>query len=401
VVDPCAKVADRINRGCPRVHLLVTSREPLGVDGELVHRVRPLSLPTEDTASLEDLPGSDAVQLFVQRARAHDDTFAVEDSTAAIVASIRRRLDGIPLAIELAAARLTSMSLVHLNERLDQRFRLLTGGSRTAMARQQTLQATVDWSFDLLSGPEQEVMRRLSVFVGGFELEAAEAVCGAAVAETFEVAELLGSLVNQSLVMAERSSGSLRYRLLETIRHYAANQLDERGGAESRQACSAHAEYYLQLAEAPAQGAPGGRQGSWLKRMDLEWDNIRAPLAYLHGEPERTDEVLRLSVALHRFLESRGHLDGVAHLRAGLDLADFRRPDSSSSSRAVRGERSRWGPAGVRGHERDAYRGRTRSTGARHGVRPRRSGSDGRGTRPAFVARPPAGRSQRGVTTWH
>ena len=261
--------------------------------------------------------------MFTERARAHDDTFALDDSVASLVGSICRRLDGVPLAIELAAARLASMSLVHLNERLDQRFRLLTGGARNAVARQRTLQAAVDWSFELLSSPEQAVLARLSVFVGGFELDAAEAVCGGGEVELFEVADLLGSLVQKSLVVAERSSGSLRYRLLETTRQYAADQLVATTGAPGvRRVQQAHASFYLQLAEAASPELTGPRQGSWLKRLDLEWDNVRAALAYFFGEPDRTKEVLRLGVALHLFFLTRGHVEPVGYLRAALERAD-------------------------------------------------------------------------------
>jgi predicted ATPase len=323
VVDTCAKLADLVERGCPRVYLLVTSREPLGIDGERVYRLRPLSLPPQDAASAGDLAGSDAVELFAERARSHDSGFVLEDSTAGLVASICRRLDGVPFAIELAAARLSAMSLVDLNERLDQRFRLLTGGSRTAVARQRTLQATVEWSFDLLNEPERAVLRRLSVFVGGFDLDAAEVTGATEAVETSGIADLLASLVNKSLIVAEPSSGSLRYRLLETIRQYAADQLVRSGGeAEAARARSAHAEYYLQLAETAAAELTGPRQGRWLKRLDLEWDNLRAALAYLSAEPGRTTDVLRLGVALFRFLISRGLLDPVAQLRAAPDRAD-------------------------------------------------------------------------------
>jgi predicted ATPase len=230
VVDACAKLADLVERSCQEVHLLVTSREPLGIDGERVYRVRPLSLPSEEATSVGDLEGSDAVELFVERAGARGDTFVLEDEVAGLVASICRQLDGIPFAIELAAARLGTMSLGHLSERLDQRFRLLTGGSRTALARQRTLQAMVDWSFDLLSQHEKDVLCRLSVFSGGFELEAAEAIGARGAIEAFDVADLLASLINKSLVVAERSPGAIRYRLLETIRQYAADQpVDRRG----------------------------------------------------------------------------------------------------------------------------------------------------------------------------
>jgi predicted ATPase/class 3 adenylate cyclase len=320
VIDACANLVDLINRSCPRVHLLVTSREPLGIDGERVYRVLPLSLAPEEAVTVAELEGSDAVALFVVRARAHDDTFVLDDSIAALVASICRRLDGIPFAIELAAARLASMSLAHLSERLDQRFRLLTGGTRNALPRQRTLQATVDWSYDLLSAPEQAVLRRLSVFVGSFELDAAEAVCATCVAEAVEVAEHVGSLVNKSLVVVERSSGSLRYRLLETIREYAAGQLAAASGeAETRRTRLAHADYYLQLSEAAAPELTGAGQGPWLKRLDLEWENIRASLASLVEDPDRTEALLRLGVALHRFLLTREHVNPIRDLQAALE----------------------------------------------------------------------------------
>lgn len=320
VIDAAAELADLVERNCPRVHLLATSREPLGVESEHVHLVRPLSLPSADAALVDDLDGSDAVKLFVQRARSHDDAFALDDSVAAVVASICRRLDGLPLAIELAAARLNAMSLVHLHERLDQRFRLLTGGSRNALMRQRTLQAMVEWSFDLLTYLESRALRRLSVFVGGFELEAAEAVCATSDIESCDVSDLLASLVDKSLVVAERSSEKLRYRLLETIRQYAAHQLAAAGGdREMVEARRAHGEYYLCLAERIAPELVGPHQGQWLKQLDLEWDNLQATLTYLGTEPEEIEAVLRLGVALFRFLLTRGQrAAAIAHLQAAL-----------------------------------------------------------------------------------
>jgi non-specific serine/threonine protein kinase len=324
LVDACARFADQLNRSCSQVRLLATSREPLGVDGERVYRVPPLSLPIEGASSLDEIRESDAVALFLERARAHDSTFALDSSTAGLVASICRRLDGMPFAIELAAARSASMSLAHLNDRLDQRFRLLTEGARTALPRQRTLRATVDWSFDLLSGPEQAVLLRLSVFSGSFELEAAEAVCATGPVAVPEVADLLGSLVNKSLAVAERSSGSLRYRLLETIRQYAAERfLAAEGDGGVRQVRNEHAQFYLGLAETAAPELMGRRQGEWFKRLDLEWDNIGAALGYLFAEPARTEEVLRFGVALQRFLGSRGHLEAIVTLRGALERPDL------------------------------------------------------------------------------
>ncbi len=263
VIGGAAELAELLNRRCPRLKLLATAREPLSIESEHVYRLGPMSLPPAGAASVQDLGGSDAVQLFVERARAHDSTFVLEEPTAELVASVCRRLDGIPLAIELAAARLASMSLAHLDHRLDQRFRLLTGGPRTALPRQRTLQATVDWSFELLAPPERDVLNRLSVFSGGFELEAAEAVCCGEALPITDVADALGSLVNKSLVIAQRSSGSLRYSLLETIRQYGGERLLGAGGqAELHRARAAHAQFYLQFAERAAPSCSGRSKAS-------------------------------------------------------------------------------------------------------------------------------------------
>ena len=306
VIDSVAKMVDVIGRNCPRVSIIVTSREPLGVDGERVYRVRSLSLPADDVEGVQDLEGSDAVELFVARARAKDSTFELTDSVAPLVASVCRRLDGIPLAIELAASRLSSMSLEDLHGRLDQRFRLLTGGSRNALPRQQTLGATVAWSYDLLTDPERDLLRRLSVFVGGFDLQGAEAVCAGGGFESFDVADILSSLVNKSLVTAERISTSLRYRLLETIRQYAADQLIESGGGvDSARTRQLHAEHYLQMCLDAQPELIGPKQGQWLRRLDVEYDNLLATFNTLSADPNRTADVLALGVALPRFVITR------------------------------------------------------------------------------------------------
>ncbi len=319
VIDSVAKLADLIGRSCPKVRLIATSREPLGVAGEEVYRVRSLSLPAAEVDGVNDLEGSDAVELFMVRVQALDSTFTLDDSAAPLVASLCRRLDGIPLAIELAASRLSSMSLEDLHSRLDQRFHLLTGGSRHALSRQQSLAATVGWSYDLLTEPERHVLRRLSIFVGGFDLAAAEAVCATGDIGTFDVAALLTSLVNKSLVVAERSSASLRYRLLDTIRQYAVDHLIEVGGeAEAPEARRLHAEYYLHLCEEAAPELAGLDQVRWLKRLDLEWDNIQAALNTFGSDPGRNDEVLRLGVSLADFVTSRLHRFPIAFLRAAL-----------------------------------------------------------------------------------
>jgi predicted ATPase len=224
LIGACAKTADAIVRHCPKVHLVATSREPLGIGGETIYRVPPLSLPGPGDSASSAAESSDAVALFMDRAQAQGTGLSIDEATAPLVVSICARLDGLPLAIELAAARLRSLSLRGLADRLDQRFRLLTGGSRTALARQQTLQATVEWSYSLLHGAEQSLLRRLSVFAETFDLDAAEAVCSFGDIELFDVTGLLGSLVDKSLVVAEPAGEALRYRLLETIRQFAAER---------------------------------------------------------------------------------------------------------------------------------------------------------------------------------
>jgi predicted ATPase len=238
LIDAGAKTADALLRRCPRVHLVAASREPLGIAGETICRVPSLSLPAFGGSVAPE--SSDAVALFVDRARAQGAGLTVNEATLPVIVSVCRRLDGLPLAIELAAARLRSLSLDGLHDRLDQRFRLLTSGSRTALARQQTLRATVDWSHSLLNGAEQMLLRRLSVFAETFDLDAAEAVCGFGDIEVFDVAGRLGALVDKSLVVAEPAGGALRYRLLETIRQFASERLAEAGEDEAAAVAAAH-----------------------------------------------------------------------------------------------------------------------------------------------------------------
>ncbi len=205
LIDACAKTADAILRRCPRVHLIATSREPLGIGGEALYRVPSLSLPGSSDSGVAAAGSSDAVALFVDRARAQGASLTLDEQTIPLIVAICRRLDGLPLAIELAAARLRSLSLSGLHDRLDQRFRLLTGGNRAALARQQTLRATVEWSYSLLNAAEQQLLGRLSVFAESFALDAAEGVCGFGDIEVFDVTDLLGALVDKSLVLAEPS----------------------------------------------------------------------------------------------------------------------------------------------------------------------------------------------------
>ncbi len=303
LIGACAKTADAIVRRCPGVHLVATSREPLGISGEAVYRVPPLSLPRPGDTSLLAVQSSDAVALFADRARAQGTGVVVDEQTAPLVVSICRRLDGLPLAIELAAARLRSLSLRGLADRLDQRFRLLTGGSRTAPERHQTLRATVEWSYSLLNDAEQVLLGRLSVFAGSFDLDAAEAVCGFGDIEAFDVAVLLGSLVDKSLVVAEPAGPALRYRLLETIRQFAAERLAEAGGGAA--AAAAHCAHYLSVAETAAPHLTGPGQGAWLARLDADRANLRRAAEQAASGPDGTRQVLRLVVALRRYWMAR------------------------------------------------------------------------------------------------
>jgi predicted ATPase/class 3 adenylate cyclase len=320
LIGGCAKTADAIMRRCPRVHLLATSREPLGIGGEAIYRVPPLSLSGPAAAV-----SCDAVALFVDRARAQGVGLSVDEATAPLVVSICRRLDGLPLAIELAAARLRSMSLTGLHDRLDQRFRLLTGGSRTAPARQQTLRATVEWSYALLHGAEQQLLARLSVFAESFDLDAAEAVCGFGDIELFEVTDLLGSLVDKSLVVAEPAGPALRYRLLETIRQFAGERLAEAGDGGTAGVEAGHCAHYLSVAETAAPHLTGPDQGSWLARLDADQANLRRAAGHAAAGPDGTAHVLRFGTALKRYWITRyRNEEALALLMPALDRPDAR-----------------------------------------------------------------------------
>jgi predicted ATPase/transcriptional regulator with XRE-family HTH domain len=305
LIGACAKTTDVLLRRCARVRLMATSREPLGIGGETIYQVPPLSLPKPGDTGLLAARSSDAVALFADRARTHGTGLVIDEQTAPVVVSICRRLDGLPLAIELAAAQLRSLSLAVLNDRLDQRFRLLTRGSRTAAARQQTLHAAVEWSHARLHGSEQSLLRRLAVFAGSFDLDAVEAVCGLDDIEVFDVTSLLGSLVDKSLVIAEPAGPALRYRLLETIRQFAAGQLAQAGDAESAAVAAAHCRHYLCVAEVAAEHLTGPDQVSWLARLDADGPNLRRASDHAAGDPQGTGQVLRFGVALKRYWLTR------------------------------------------------------------------------------------------------
>jgi predicted ATPase/class 3 adenylate cyclase len=320
VIDTCAKLADMLLRDCPNIRLLTTSREPLDIDGEHVHRVPSLDTPA-DSDHVDTIRSAEAVRLFADRAVQHGVPLTWDERTASVAGRICRRLDGTPLAIELAAARLRVMSVTELDARLDQRFAILTGGSRTATPRQQTLLAMLDWSWELLHGAERHVLARLSVFAGGFDLAAAEAVAADEDVLPDEIVGLLGALVDKSLVQFEGSTGgTARYRLLETVRQYAARKLENLGPAAADDARSAHQDHYLALAETATPQLVGHDQAEWLDRLDLELGNVRAAIAH---SLRRRDPVsgIRLAAALREFWRTRGHAaEGIDALHALLDL---------------------------------------------------------------------------------
>ena len=304
LIGDCARLANSLLRTCPGLRILATSREALGVTGERMYPVRSLTLPADTRIPPERLADEfEAVGLFCERARAADPTFLISAGNAAAVVEICRRLDGIPLAIELAAARVRALTVEQIAERLDDRFRLLTGGSRTVMPRHQTLRAAIDWSFDLLPDEERAVLWRLSVFSGVFTLEAAEAVCGAGEVQTFDVLDHLTRLVEKSLVFRQ---GDM-YRILETVRGYARERSLEAG--ESEGAYARHRDWYLSMVR---QAAPaffrGPESAPWLDRLDAEHDNLRAALSWSITEPGGAPAALELVAGLWRFWEIRGYL---------------------------------------------------------------------------------------------
>ncbi|HUB68826.1 MAG TPA: adenylate/guanylate cyclase domain-containing protein [Acidimicrobiales bacterium] len=313
LIGACAKIVDALVRRCPQVHVVATSREPLGITGEAVYRVPSLSLPAPEDTGVSQC---DAVALFLERAADQGARFAMDDDSLAPVVSVCRRLDGMPLAIELAAARLRSLSLADLSDRLHQRFRLLTGGSRSALPRQQTLRATVDWSYSLLNGAEQAVLRRLAVFVEGFDLRAAEAVTSLSDIEFYDITDLVSSLVDKSLVVAEPFGDGLRYRLLETIRQFGAERLVDAGEEEASAVATAHRDYFLALAEEAAPLTIGAHQKVWFERLRAESANLQRAFDYAVGTPGDTALVLRFARALRHFwwLHERGTEDLIGPL---------------------------------------------------------------------------------------
>jgi predicted ATPase/class 3 adenylate cyclase len=297
LVDACAQLADQLLHACANIKIVASSREALGISGETVYRVPSLSLPNPDQVTREALTQSESAQLFIERATAANPKFSISDKNASFVAQICRRLDGIPLALELAAARITVFSAEQIASRLDDRFRLLTGGSRTALPRQQTLRALIDWSYDILSEDERALLRRLSIFAGGWTFEAADAIC-----TKHDVLNLLTQLVNKSLVIFDEEGIEPRYRMLETVRQYARDKLLEMN--ESEEARNTHLDYFFHVTELAAPEIMRLQDLEWISRLEIEHDNLRAALEW--GLEKNIEADLRMVWNLYVFWILRG-----------------------------------------------------------------------------------------------
>ena len=296
LVDAAAELAEHLLRACPRLSILATSREALGIPSETAWLIPPLG-------------STEAIQLFVERAQASIASFELTDSNATAVRDICRRLDGIPLAIELAAARVRVLSPEQIAARLDDAFRLLTSGSRTALPRQRTLRGTMEWSYGLLDDREQALLCRLAVFAGSFSLEAAEAVCVGDPLEAEDILDGVAALVDKSLVVMEAGDGVARYHLLETVRQYGMERLAEHGGADRYR--ELHARHYLEFAERFAPLLIGGEhEPGLLSRIAVEHDNLRDASVWAASDPSRAEEALRFADALFWYWYGTGYWYG-------------------------------------------------------------------------------------------
>ena len=325
LIKPAADLAHAIVKAAPYVHLLASSRQALCIPGETVYPILPLPLPRKGDG-VQALLRSPAVQLFVDRAKSHKPSFELNEREAPAVAALVTRLEGIPLALELAAARVRSLSVADINTRLKDRYKILTGGARVHDERQRTLRALVDWSYELLTEPEQTALARFSVFAGGFDMPAAEEVCGADPLLAEDVLDLIESLIEKSLVMLDDRDESMRYRMLETIRDYAREKLEQSGELEATLA--RHCGYYFVMANAANHGLEGPEQADWVWRVEAELDNLRAAVALaLAGG---VDEIIavKFAVALAGFWILRGYsTEGRSVVRAALELPTVQASD--------------------------------------------------------------------------
>ncbi len=311
LIDECARLSARLVTSCAHLSVLTTSREPLGVAGEHAYRVASLAIP--DGTSVDCA----SVDLFVDRASAVRRDFALTADNIDAVAAVCRRLDGLPLAIELAAARCRSMDPAQIAEQLAERFSLLSGGARTAVARQRTLEASVGWSLDLLSDDERSLLHRLAVFAGDFSLDAAEAVSGFDSSDRWRVIDVVTSLIDKSLVQLDAAEGASRYRLLETVRHIAGERLSDAGDAEA--ARDAHADHFIKVVQSLSKGLTGDGTIAAARQLDHELDNIRAALAWLVRRGD-ADRALALTVPLHVHWSRNASTDVLTQLEQVLEL---------------------------------------------------------------------------------
>ena len=303
LVDSAASFAEMVARECGDVTILATSREAFGLVGEDTYPVKPLAVPPAGPADVGSLRANDAVRLFVDRAVSARHGFVLTSENASAVGELCRRLDGIPLAIELAAARVQSMSPSDIVDRLNERFRLLARGRRSGLARHQTLRGAVDWSYELLESPEQLVFQRCSVFTGGFTLEAAEDVVGGESVAPLDVVDLVSGLVNKSMILVDDAGARTRYRMLETLRDYSAERLAESGG--TGRVRNRHSLYYLGVAECLGPRLLAEDPEVPRQELDDEYDNMRAALA-CSDDTAKSDVLLRLVRALEPYWQQRG-----------------------------------------------------------------------------------------------
>ena len=318
LITPSAELVHAILGAALEVRIIATSREALRVPGEQTYTVPPLAVPNRSDG-IEALSRSPAVRLFVERAQLHRTTFVLNEQEAPAVAELVARLEGIPLALELAAARVRVLTVADINMRLKDRYKLLTGGDRVLLERQQTLRALVDWSYDLLQEHEQVLLARLAVFANGFELASAEEVCGADPLTREDVLDLLTSLIDKSLVMTEERKDRTRYRMLETIRDYAVEKLTQRN--EFAATAALHCNHYFVMAKAGNKGLNGHEHAEWMRRFESELDNLRAAITLaLEGGVDPFIAV-KLEVAMQGFWTLRGYAtEGRKYVRAALAL---------------------------------------------------------------------------------
>jgi predicted ATPase len=319
LLPACAAIVGHLLRSCPGVQVLATSREPLGLPGEIVYRVPSLDVPDHDVVDPAEVMQFEAVRLFVERAAAArgDVQLGLED--APTVAAICRRLDGMPLAIELAAVRLRSMSVTEVASRLDQRFRLLRGGAEGQPDHHRTLEATIDWAYSMLEDAATLVLDRLSAFAGGCELRAAEAVCAGAELDDVDVADLLPQLVDKSLVGADLAAAG-RYELLESIQQFVTARLADRGDDEVARTRSAHLDYYAEFAEEADRGLDDANADRWWIRLECEQENVRAALEWASQHDPAAQ--VRLAGAMAQFWNQRGGIvEGQRWVSASLAVA--------------------------------------------------------------------------------